>query len=161
MYKTSNNLLQNTVHTNIITNKQKKGVYMKKIIIISIATSLSACAPQVFPDQYVSNMYANGTLNGYENTGTGCSNCEKSCVNCPGCHVKHFDRVKLVVDEVLVESEQRMGNKVVDACLVSVVDSLKLLNISAERYIPAENNLSCAEVYEKEKSYLKAMGFVE
>ena len=131
---------------------------MKKYLFLSGAI-LSACTTggTICSNQYVANMYANGTLNNYSETGTGC--CENK--NCPGCHVKHFDRVKLTVDEVLDEASRQHGIKDVDACAVTVEDSLKLKNISETRYIPATDEYTCEMVYEKEKSYLKAMGFSE
>ena len=99
-------------------------------------------------------MYAKGTLKGYEDTGSGKA-------TCPGCHVKNYDRALLTVDEVLDESAARFGEKIVDSCLVTVVDSLNLINISEVRDIPAESEFTCSTVFEKEKSYLKSMGFSE
>ena len=131
---------------------------MKKYIFTTAALLLGACVGQIEPDQYVANMYAKGTLKGYEETGTSCSATKATC---PGCHIKNYDRVLLTVDEVLNESAKRLGQKVVESCQVSVVDTLGLMNISESRNIPAENELTCSTVYEKEKSYLKSMGFAE
>ena len=127
---------------------------MKKTLITTAVLLLGACAGQIGPDQYIANMYAKGTLKGYEETGSGKA-------TCPGCHIKNYDRVLLTVDEVLDESAKRLGEKVVDSCQVSVVDSLGLINISESRNIPAESEFTCSTVFEKEKSYLKSMGFVE
>ncbi len=121
---------------------------MKKCFIL-IACVLTACAHQIMPDQYVANMYAKGTLNGY---GDG---------SCAGCHIKSFDRVKLTVDEELSSADRQRGKRVIDACIVSIEDSLHLVNISAQRYIPATNEYNCEVIFEKEKAYLKAMGFEE
>ena len=129
---------------------------MKPIIILP-ALALAACHATVTPDQYIANMYAKGTLKGYGNSaGTG-----ESCqgASCPGCHVQNFDRVRLVVEEVLVRPDT--GIKHVDACQVTVTDSLGLMNISETRYIPATDTYDCEIVYDKEKTYLKAMGFEE
>jgi len=133
---------------------------MKKTLITTAVLLLGACAQQIGPDQYIANMYAKGTLKGYEETGLNCtsSSCKASC---PGCHIKNYDRVLLTVDEVLDESAKRLGEKVVDSCLVTVVDSLNLINISETRDIPAESEFTCSTVFEKEKSYLKSMGFSE
>ena len=130
---------------------------MKKSFATLAVLLLGACAGQVGPDQYIANMYAKGTLKGYEGTGTGC----QGNTNCPGCHIKNYDRVLLTVDEVLDESAARMGEKIVDSCQVSVVDTLGLMNISESRNIPAESEFTCGTVFEKEKSYLKSMGFAE
>lgn len=126
---------------------------MKKSICILGLLVAAGCQTYV-PAQYVANMYAKGTLNGYGETGTSC----ETNKNCPGCHVKSFDRVKLTVTEVLAQNTSR---PVVEACRVSVVDSLELMNITENRYIPATDFTTCETVYEKEKSYLKAMGFAE
>lgn len=126
---------------------------MKKIAILCGVLLLTACQ-MVGPKQYIANMYANGTLDGYETTG-GCMANEKVC---PGCHVKNFDRALLTVTEVWDENAME---PVVTACRVSVVDSLGLLNVSDSRYIPASELTTCDIVYEKEKAYLKAMGFSE
>jgi hypothetical protein len=61
----------------------------------------------------------------------------------------------------LDETAKRFGEKVVDSCVVSVSDSLGLINISESRNIPAENEFTCSTVFEKEKLYLKSMGFSE
>ncbi len=131
---------------------------MKKIIVSSVMF-LSACSTTgtICSNQYIANMYAKGTLNNYDETGTGCGENK----NCPGCHVKQFDRVKLTVDEILDESARMHGIKEVDVCAVTIEDSLKLKNISETRYIQATDEYTCEMVYEKEKSYLKAMGFSE
>lgn len=122
---------------------------MKKTCLALLC--LTSCT-QVVPNQYIANMYANGTLKNYEDTGVGCPENK----NCPGCHVKHFDRVKLTVDEVISKT-----NFELEGCVVTIQDSLGLKNISEVRYIPATYTYSCDVVYEKEKAYLKAMGFSE
>ena len=73
-------------------------------------------------------------------------------------NVKNFDRVTLVVDEVLSRSST---TRLVEACNVSVKDSLGLANITTYRSIPTTGVISCADVFEKEKLYLEAMGFSE
>lgn len=128
---------------------------MKKICFALLG--LTACTTVAGPNQYIANMYAKGTLNNYSDTGASCSENK----NCPGCHVKSFDRVTLTVDEVLDNSSKFQNRKVVDGCKVSIIDSLHLQNISEQRYIPATPQYTCETVYEKEKSYLKAMGFAE
>ena len=127
--------------------------HMKKIIFLPVILGLAACQTPV-AQQYVANMYAKGTLKGYENTGVA----NEANTNCPGCHVKNYDRVKLTVNEILSKAGIEYF---VDGCRVSVVDSLGLINVSAERYIPATDNSTCITVFEKEKSYLKSMGFAE
>jgi len=127
---------------------------MKKSYLALIC--LTSCT-MTGPNLYVANMYAKGTLNNYMDTGVSCSENK----NCPGCHVKNFDRVKLTVEEVLAKGSSIQNSTEVEGCLVTVVDSLGLKNISEERYIPAADTYSCETVYEKEKSYLKAMGFAE
>ena len=117
---------------------------------------LTACTT-IGPDLYVANMYAKGTLNNYADTGASCSENK----NCPGCHVKSFDRVKLTVEEVLVKGAGMHVQKEVNGCNVSVTDSLNLQNITEKRYIPATDIDSCETVFEQEKAYLKAMGFTE
>jgi len=126
---------------------------MKKSICIIGVLLLAGCQTYT-PKQYVANMYAKGTLNGYGETGVTC----ETNKNCPGCHVKSFDRVKLTVTEIMA---QNTTTPFVEACEVSVIDSLGLMNITESRYIPATDFTACETVYEKEKSYLKAMGFSE
>lgn len=126
---------------------------MKKSICFIGVMLLTACQTYT-PKQYIANMYAKGTLNGYSDTGTACA----TNTNCPGCHVKSFDRVKLTVTEIMT---QNSANPFVEACQVSVIDSLGLVNITENRYIPATDFTACETVFEKEKSYLKAMGFAE
>ncbi len=126
---------------------------MKKYLVLAGMLVLTACQTYA-PRQYVANMYAKGSLTGYENTG----NMNEANTNCPGCHVKNFDRAKLTVEEIVSE---RGIEPVLVACQVTVIDSLDLKNISEMRYIPATDPLSCETVFEKEKSYLKAMGFAE
>lgn len=126
--------------------------------VICLTGLLAACRMSVTPDIYIANMYAKGTLKNYGSgvcTGDTCS----QITSCPGCHVQHFDRVKLVVEEILDYPES--GHKHVDACEVTVTDSLGLINISETRYIPATETYDCEVVYDKEKAYLKAMGFEE
>ena len=131
----------------------RKESHMKKIIFLPVVLGLAACQTPV-AQQYVANMYAKGTLKGYENTGVA----NEANTNCPGCHVKNYDRVKLTVNEILSKAGIEYF---VEGCRVSVVDSLGLINVSAERYIPATDNSSCITIFEKEKSYLKSMGFAE
>ena len=133
----------------------QKGIKMKKYTLLCLV-GLTGCTNAVCPNQYIANMYANGTLNNYEDTGASCNENK----NCPGCHVKHFDRVLLTVDEVLSGYNQN-GIKNVEVCAVNIQDSLKLKNISETRYVPATHEYTCEMVYEKEKNYLKAMGFSE
>ncbi len=132
-----------------------------KIYLIAGLSLLAACTSTITPNEYVANMYAKGELDNYQDTGVGGCSANGGGTSCPGCHVKRFDRVKLTVDEVLVESERMAGRKVVDGCQVEVEDSLHLMNISEQRYIPAAPDYTCKTVYEKEKAYLKAMGFQE
>lgn len=129
---------------------------MKKIIVLALA-ALCGCQTMVTPDQYIANMYAKGTLKGYGNNVGSSETC--SGASCPGCHVQHFDRARLIVEEVLTHPES--GKKHVEACHVTVTDSLGLMNITETRYIPATETYGCEVVYEKEKSYLTAMGFQE
>lgn len=126
---------------------------MKKIIFLPVILGLVACQTPV-AQQYVANMYAKGTLKGYENV----QESDSKQYACPGCHVKNYARVQLTVNEILAKAGMEYF---VEGCRVSVVDSLGLMNVSAERYIPATDNLSCITVFEKEKSYLKSMGFAE
>lgn len=130
---------------------------MKNLVIIAPLV-LAACHMTVTPNQYIANMYAKGSLKGYGNSVGGESGCQQG-PSCPGCHVQYFDRVKLVVEEILARPEN--GHKKVDACEVTVTDSLGLMNISETRYIPATDAYDCEIVYDKEKAYLKAMGFEE
>lgn len=126
---------------------------MRKIVFLTVLFGLTACQSPV-AQQYVANMYAKGTLKGYENV----KESDSKQYACPGCHVKNYARVKLTVDEILSENSMEYY---VQGCRVSVVDSLGLMNVSTERYIPATDNSSCITVFEKEKSYLKSMGFAE
>ena len=137
---------------------------MKKYILLG-CIGLTACTNTICPNQYIANMYANGTLNNYDNAETTCPCTDaQRCPDvktCPGCHVKHFDRVKLTVEEVGPGYDYNNGIQVVDGCVVTIQDSLNLKNISETRYIPATPEYTCEIVYEKEKNYLKAMGFAE
>lgn len=126
---------------------------MRKIAFFPVVLALAACKTPV-PQQYVANMYAHGTLKGYENV----KDSGGKEYSCPGCHVRNYDRVKLTVEEVVNAAGV---DYFVVGCRVSVIDSLGLMNVSAERYIPATDNSSCVTVFEKEKSYLKSMGFSE
>lgn len=117
-------------------------------ILIGLGLCLTACQQPAL--QYATNMYAKGTLKNYTTPET--------LPSCPGCHVKNFDRVTLVVDEVLSRSST---TRLVEACNVSVKDSLGLANITTYRSIPTTGIISCADVFEKEKLYLEAMGFSE
>lgn len=131
---------------------------MKKYLIFGCCALTACTSNYVCSKQYIANMYANGTLNNYDDTGSSCCEGNK---NCPGCHVRHFDRVKLTVEEVLDNYSRQNGVKELEACVVEVKDSLGLKNVSASRYIPATEEYNCEMVFEKEKAYLKAMGFAE
>ena len=138
---------------------------MKKYILLG-CMGLAACTNTVCPNQYIANMYANGTLNNYDNAESTCpcngaQSDAGATPSCPGCHVKHFDRVKLTVEEVGPGYDYNNGIQVVDGCVVTIQDSLHLKNVSERRYIPATAEYTCEMVYEKEKNYLKAMGFSE
>ena len=116
---------------------------MKKVMFLFVVLGLTACQPPI-AQQYVANMYAKGTLKGYENVKESDS--------------KQYARVQLTVDEVLGKSAVKYFVK---GCRVSVIDSLGLINVSAERYIPAMDSSYCVTVFEQERDYLKSMGFTE
>ena len=126
---------------------------MKKVMFLFVVLGLTACQPPI-AQQYVANMYAKGTLKGYENV----KESDSKQYACPGCHVKNYARVQLTVDEVLGKSAVKYFVK---GCRVSVIDSLGLINVSAERYIPAMDSSYCVTVFEQERDYLKSMGFTK
>lgn len=127
---------------------------MKKICLIP-AVLLSACTATTTisnsikyttkhtPQVYSTTMYAKGNL-------------AKHDTGCLGCHIHDFDRVNVIVEEVLSND-----SKVMDACHIEVTDSLDLVNIKTDKYVPLQDSTTCETLFNKEKSYLKAMGFAE
>ncbi len=116
---------------------------MKKIYLLPLIL-LAACTTQRPLHMYSTSMYAKGGL-------------EKYNLECPGCHVEKFDRADILVAELSSSTTSRT----VDACHIAVEDSLQMKNIQTDRVVPVTSSTDCETLFNKEKSYLKAMGFAE